>query len=57
MDGTILKIYKMIITVFFITNQATNIRFFKETFLVANINLDIDLKIFFLTSSGANVHF
>lgn len=39
------------------TNQATNIRFFKEIFLVTNINLDIDLKIFFLTSNGANVDF
>ena len=39
------------------TNKANRVRFFEETFLVANVSLEVVLGIFFLTLSGADVNF
>ena len=42
---------------FSMIDQSKNVGFFKKPFLVANINLNIDLRIFFLILSGTNVDF
>ena len=47
----------MVIAAFLVTNQADKIRFFEETFLVANISPDVVLEMPFLTLSSANVNF
>ena len=56
-DGTTFKIYKMIVAVFLIINQVNRVKFFEETFLIANISLDIVCEMLFLTLSSANVDF
>ena len=50
-------IYEIIVTVFLITDKANWVRFFKKTFLVANIRLEVILGILFLTLSNADVDF
>lgn len=37
--------------------QVNKIRFFKKTFLVVNISLDMVLRIFFLTSGNTDIWF
>lgn len=43
-----MKTYKKVIFTFFILNKDNKIRFFKESFLSANIRLNIVFEIFFL---------
>ncbi len=43
-DGTTLKIYKMVVSIFFMSNKDGREKFFEESFLLANIKLDIVLK-------------
>lgn len=40
-----------------VINQVNQIRFFEETFLVANVNPKIVFKILFLTLNSANIDF
>ena len=56
-DGTTLETYGMVVAVFSITSQVNRVRFFEETFLVANVSPDMVLGIIFFTQSGANVDF
>ena len=56
-DGTTLETYGMVVAVFSVTDQANRVRFFEETFLVANISPDVVLGMPFLTLSGADVDF
>ena len=56
-DGTTLNTYGMIVAAFSIVDKANQVKFFEETFLVANISLKIVLEMFFLTLSGADVDF
>ena len=56
-DGTTFETYKMVVAAFSVTDQADRVRFFKETFLVANISPDVVLGMPFLTLSGADVDF
>ena len=56
-DGTTLDTYRMVVTAFSVIDKANWIRFFEETFLVANVCLEVVLGILFLTLSGANVDF
>ena len=56
-DGTILDTYSMVVTVFSITNNANQVKFFEEIFLVANVSLKVVFGIFFPTLSGANINF
>ena len=56
-DGTTLEIYKMVIAIFSLTDQANGVRFFEDIFLVANVSPDIILGIYFFTLSEANVDF
>ena len=56
-DGTMLETYGMVVATFLIEDKANRVRFFEETFLVANISLEIVLGMPFLTLSGAEVDF
>ena len=56
-DGTAFEIYEMVVAAFSTTDQANSIRFFGEIFLVANVSLDIVLRMPFFTLSGADVNF
>ena len=56
-DGTTLETYRIVVAVFSLTDQADRVRFFEETFLVANISPDVILRMLFLTLSGADINF
>ena len=56
-DGTTLEAYGIVVAAFSVTDQADKVRFFEETFLVANVNPDVVLGMPFLTLSSADVDF
>ena len=56
-DGTTFETYKIVVAAFLVTDQADKIRFFEETFLVANVNRNIVLEMSFLILSNVNVDF
>ena len=56
-DGTTLETYRMMVVAFSVIDQADRVRFFEETFLVANVSPDVVLGMPFLTLSGADVDF
>ena len=56
-DNTTLEIYGMIVAAFSVEDKANQVRFFEETFLVANVSPEIVLGMLFLTLSGANIDF
>ena len=47
----------MVVAAFSVTDQADKVRFFKETFLVANISPDMVLRMLLITLSDADVDF
>ena len=47
----------MVVAAFSVTDKANQVRFFEETFLVANVSLDVTLEMPFLILGGANVDF
>ena len=56
-DNTTLDIFEIIVAAFSVTDKANQVRFFKETFLVANVSPKVVIRIPFLTSSSVNVDF
>ena len=54
-DGTTLDTYGVINAVFSMTDKTNRVRFFKKTFLVANVSPEVVFDIPFLTLSGADV--
>ena len=56
-NGTTLETYGMVVAAFSVTDQADRVRFFEETFLVANVSPDVVFGMPFLTLSGADVDF
>ena len=56
-DVTMLDTYKMVIVAFSIMDKENRIKFFEETFLVANVSPEVVFGIPFLTLSGAEVIF
>ena len=56
-DSTMLDTYGMVVAAFLVENKANRVRFFEETFLVANVSPEVVLEILFLTLSGADVGF
>ena len=56
-DGTMLDTYGIVVTTFSVTDKANQVKFFEETFLVANVSLEIVLKMPFFTLNGADVDF
>ena len=47
----------MVVAIFLLTDKANWVRFFVETFLVANVSPEIVLEILFFTLSDANIDF
>ena len=56
-NSTMLEIYGMVVAAFSVKNKANQLRFFEETFLVANVSLDLVFGMLFLTLSGVDVDF
>ena len=54
-NDTTFETYGMVVAAFSVTDQADRVRFFEETFLVANVSPDVVLGMPFLTLSGADV--
>ena len=54
-DGLTLKIFEIVLASFQIEDKFRRIRFFQETFLLADINTEIVLGMLFLILSNANV--
>lgn len=49
--------FRIILSSFQVDNKFDKTRFFLETFLIANIKVEVILDMFFLTLSNANVLF
>ena len=47
----------MVVSIFSILDKDGKKMFFEESFLLVNVNLDIMLKMFFLTISNADINF
>ena len=56
-DGFYLTTYGMVIAIFQALDTLTCFQFFQETFLLANIDMEVVLGILFLTLSNASVQF
>ena len=56
-DGTMLDTYEIVIAALSVVDKANHAKFFKKTFLVANVSLEVVFEMFFLTLSGADVDF
>ena len=56
-DGTLLDTFGMVVAAFSVEDKANRVRFFEETFLVANVSPEVVLGMPFLTLSGADVDF
>ena len=56
-DGSTLKIYGMTIAGFLIQNGLCKIRFFEETFLLADTSMEVVLRMPFLSLSNADEQF
>ena len=56
-DDTTLETYRIVVSTFSISNKYGKERFFKESFLLTDINPDVVFGIFFLTISNVNIDF
>ena len=56
-DGTMLDIYKIIVAAFLITEKTNQIRFVKETFLMANFSPKRVFEIPFIILSSPTIDF
>ena len=56
-DSTTLETYRMVVAAFSMEDKANQVRFFKETFLVANVSPELVFGMSFLTLSGADIDF
>ncbi len=56
-DGTTLETYKIVVSIFSMSDKNSRKRFFEESFLLADIKQDIVFGMLFLTMSNTNVDF
>ncbi len=56
-DSTSLETYEMVISIYFVLNKDGRVRFFKKSFLLANVKQNIVLKMLFLIIINANINF
>ena len=47
----------MVVSTFFVLNKDGKERFFKESFLLVNVNPNVVFEIFFLTINNSNIDF
>lgn len=52
-----LDTYEMIVTAFLMMDKTNQVKFFKKTFLIANVSLEVVFEMFFLTISNVNIDF
>lgn len=57
LDGSLFKMYSIVLVVFFVPNSPTRVQFFKETFLLAETSIKIVLGMLFLFLSNIYVKF
>ena len=57
MDGIMLDTFRIVVIAFSVTDKADQVRFFEETFIMANISPEAVFRMLFLTLSGTNVDF
>ena len=57
LNGNTLEIYGMVVLAFWLENKANRVRFFEQTFLVANVSPEVVLGMAFLILRGADVDF
>lgn len=56
-DNITLETFGMIIAAFTVYNRAKKVCFFEKTFLLADINMNVALKMLFLILSNADIYF
>ena len=56
-NDTTFKTYEMVIAAFSVIDQSDRVKFFEETFFIANVNPDVIYDIIFLTLSNADINF
>ena len=56
-DNTTLKTYGMVVFTFFISDKNSRERFFEQSFLLTDVQLDIIFGRLFLTMSNADIDF
>ena len=56
-DNIILDTYEMVVIAFLVMDKANRVRFFEESFLVANVSPRIIFVMFFLTMSSVDIDF
>ena len=56
-DSTMLDTHRMVVAAFSVEDQANQVRFFEETFLVTNVSPKVVLEMPFFNLSGADVDF
>ena len=56
-DGTTLETFEIVIAGFSVHDKARKVCFFEETFLFANINIEIALGMLFLILNTINIYF
>ncbi len=56
-DGTTLETYRMVVSIFSVSDKDGRERFFEESFLLADARLDMVLGMLFLTMSNPDVNF
>ncbi len=56
-NGTTLETYEIVVSTFLVSDKDKRERFFKESFLLADIKLDIVLKMPFLTMNNLDINF
>ena len=56
-DGSHLNTFEMVIAGFSLQDKLGKVRFFQETFLVADTRMEVVLEMLFLTLSNADIRF
>lgn len=56
-NGSKLKIFRIVIVLFLIENKVEGSWFFEKTFLLTNINIDVTLKMSFLKLNNMRINF
>ena len=56
-DGTTLDTFEIVVAAFLMTDKANRVKFFKKTFLIANVSPEIVLGMLFLTLNGVDIDF
>lgn len=56
-DGALLKTHRMVSTKFLVQDKEDRYRFFEETFLLADINMEVILSMPFLSLSNIDINF